>query len=81
MVLKTNCFLDNDFLGNGTVVLNGEDALKRSNGNFGTVDDDLVCQYINFGDDTCKSYERNKCKAVIVGDDDDDDEEDWDEDW
>ena len=55
--MENNCFLDNDFVGNGTVLLYGEDGLKRSDGNFGTMDEDLACQYINFGDDTCKSYE------------------------
>lgn len=84
LIMKNNCFLHNDFLGNGTVVLYGEDGLKRSRRNFGTMDDDLVCQYINLGDDTCKSYESHVCKSSIVDDDekdDDDDDMDWDEDW
>jgi hypothetical protein len=67
--LINNCFIDNNFIGDGPVVLASAEDLTDSSGNYGTEDDLLTCQFIYTGEgDTyeCMDFEATGCASGPV---------------
>jgi len=58
--IHDSCFLDNDFVGPGAVILQQEEDLVSSSGNYGTFDAGLNCQFISING-VCKDYESESC--------------------
>ena len=56
------CFVDNDFVGPGAVILQQEQDLVRSSGNYGTFDAGLTCQFASIAG-VCRPYESDSCIA------------------
>ena len=55
--LTNSCFINNDFVGPGAVILSNPEDLLDHSGNFGTLDTGLECQFIAIGDTECIEYE------------------------
>lgn len=45
--LENNCFVDNDLIGQGLIILKDEVTLKKHTNNFVSRDDDLTCQFVS----------------------------------
>lgn len=59
-----NCFIDNDFVGEGTVLLASAEDLIESSGNYGTEDNLLTCEFIHVGtrdEYECIEFEATEC--------------------
>ena len=59
-----NCFIDNNFIGEGTVLLASASDLVESSGNYGTKDDSISCQYVHIGTGDafeCIEFEATEC--------------------
>jgi hypothetical protein len=59
LVLTDTCFVDNNFVGDGTVVVVDKEVFIGS-GNYGTMDDGLKCQFLSLNG-TCVEYDSNTC--------------------
>ena len=63
LAISDSCFAHNDFVGDGAVILDREEDLLSSSGNFGAADDNgVVCQFISIGG-KCREYESTSCKV------------------
>ena len=63
LAISDSCFAQNDFVGDGAVILDREEDLLSSSGNFGAADDNgVVCQFISIGG-KCREYESTSCKV------------------
>jgi hypothetical protein len=54
--------VNNDFVGSGVVILEQEQDLVLSAGNYGTKDDGVACQFMSIGE-VCREYESTTCVA------------------
>ena len=54
--------MNNDFVGSGVVLLEQEQDLLSSTGNYGTKDDGVACNFISIGG-VCREYESKSCVA------------------
>jgi hypothetical protein len=61
MSISDTCFIDNNFVGDGTVVHLGVDGFTSSN-NYGTADAGLECPFASVGS-TCVPYESATCQV------------------
>jgi hypothetical protein len=59
LILADTCFVNNNFVGEGTVVVVDKGAYIGS-GNYGTMDDGLTCQFVNLNG-TCVEYDSKTC--------------------
>jgi len=59
--VKNSCFVDNDFVGEGAVIVQQEEDILESSGNYGTFDDDLKCQFISIIGTNCRDYDSDVC--------------------
>ena len=63
--LTDNCFVGNDFVGPGAVLLASEEDLLGTSGNYGDdLDDGLVCPFIAIGSE-CHDFESEVCGANV----------------
>jgi hypothetical protein len=60
--LTNSCFLGNNFVGRGAVLVDDVDSLKES-GNYGTYDANLECQFVSALDASCIGYSSPTCLA------------------
>jgi len=69
--VKNSCFVDNDFVGEGAVIVQQEEDIIESSGNYGTFDDGLKCQFISIGGTTCRDYDSDVCvpNPTLIGKD------------
>jgi hypothetical protein len=63
------CFIDNNFVGEGVVVVQGSTNDLVSTNVFGMVDPELTCPFASTGDDTCVDYDSASCTALYDGND------------
>ena len=61
--LTDSCFINNDFVGPGAVILSNPEDLLDHSGNYGTHDTGLECQGIAIGDTECIEYDSPVCVA------------------
>lgn len=54
--------MNNDFVGSGVVILQQEQDLLSSTGNYGTKDDGVACEFMSIGG-VCREYESTSCVA------------------
>lgn len=54
--------MNNDFVGTGVVILQQEQDLLLSSGNYGTKDDGVACNFMSI-DGVCREYESTSCVA------------------
>ena len=60
--LTNSCFIDNDFLGKGPVIIPDDSVVKENKGNFATFDANVVCQNIAVGDKPdCIEFDSDTC--------------------
>ena len=62
LALSDSCFVNNDLVGAGTVILQRQEDLVLSSGNFGTFDNGVDCKFMSIGG-VCRDYESASCKA------------------
>jgi hypothetical protein len=62
LVITNSCFLGNNFVGRGVVLVDGPEILTES-GNYGTFDTNLDCQFVNVGDASCIEFSSPTCLA------------------
>lgn len=70
LVVEDNCFLNNDLIGRGAVLLETADQIISAVNNFGTFDAGLKCQFIHIdGGDECIDYDiTDSCPIDFVYD-------------
>lgn len=65
-----NCFVNNNFVGEGVLIAESKDSLVSSEGNFVNQDDGLVCQFIAvkppLEDISCVDAEATECSIEGV---------------
>ena len=66
--LENNCFVDNDLIGQGLIILKDEDTLTKHTNNFASSDPDLICQFVAIeaedGSPTCIDNDAKTCAIM-----------------
>jgi len=58
--ITNSCFVDNDFVGPGAVILQQKEDLIHTSGNYGTADAGLTCDFLSIAGE-CQDFESSTC--------------------